>query len=85
MFNERIAAKQRHILYGFNLIAAMEYDDYAFNMDVVSNKLTDNVCVGDIGELCHIRSSLSGMYNLEPGSRGIKVGSEKSSQNCENR
>ena len=55
----------------------MEYDNFAFNMDVLGNKLTDNVLVGDTGASCHMKYSLSGMYNLEPGSGGIKVGSGK--------
>ena len=55
----------------------MEDDNCAFNMDVVSNKFTNNVWVGDRGALCHMRSSLRGMCNLEPGSKGIKMGSRK--------
>ena len=74
---KRIAEKHKQILYGFNLITAIEKDDCAFNMKVVSDKLTDNIWVGDMGAAYHMRLSISRMYNLEPGSRGIKVGSGK--------
>ena len=77
IFNERFAEKQQEILHGFHLIAAMEYNNCAFNMNVVSNKLTNNIWVGDTGASCHMRYSVSGMYDLEPGSGGINVGSRK--------
>ena len=43
----------------------------------LSDKLTKEVWVGDTGSSCHMRSSLSGMFDLEPGTGGIKVGSGK--------
>ena len=46
-------------------------------MKVMSDKLTNNIWVGDTGASCHMRPSISGMYDLEPGSGGIKVGSGK--------
>ena len=77
MFPERIAMRQREITdKNFSLIAAMESNqEYAFVK--TSDKLTTEVWVGDTGASCHMRSSLAGMFDLEPGTGGIKVGSGK--------
>ena len=61
----------------FSLIAAMEINkEYAFNMPA-NNKLTTEVWIGDTGALCHMQSSIAGMFDLKPGSGDIKVGSRK--------
>ena len=49
--------------------------EYAFVK--TSDKLMTEVWVGDTGASCHMRSSLAGMFDLEPGTGGIKVGSGK--------
>ena len=74
MFQERIAMEQRSVRSNFSLIAAMEKnEEHAFVK--LNDKLTKEVWVGDTGASCHMRSSLSGMFDLKPGTGGIKVGS----------
>ena len=46
-------------------------------MNVVNDKLTNNIWIGDTGASCHMRTSLDGMYDTVPGSGGIKVGRGK--------
>ena len=50
-------------------------DKYSLNMNVVNNKLTSNIWIGNTRASCHMRTSLNGMYDMIPGSGGIKVGS----------
>ena len=50
--------------------------EYAFNMKA-SKKLTREVCISDTGASCHMKSSIAGMFDLKPGSGGIKARSGK--------
>ena len=71
MLPERIAAEQRRILYGFSLVAYIEDNDMALNAKTVENDLMGDIWVGNTGALCHMRTSIHGMYDLRPGSGGI--------------
>ena len=78
MFCERVVAKQRKIMNGFNLIAAMENDKYACNGESKHNKLTNNVWIGDMGALCHMWSSLKGITTQLPDWEASKSVAAKS-------
>ena len=61
-------------------VASVELEDkgeLALLNNVVNYKLTKDTWIGDTGALCHMRKHIDGMFNLKPGSGGIKVGSGK--------
>ena len=73
-FAKCFVAQQRHFEEGQSFVASIT-DEYALNMNGVNNKLTNDIWFGNTGSLCHIRTSLDGIYDTIPGSGGIKVGS----------
>ena len=75
-FVKCLVAQQRYFEEGQSFIASIA-NKYALNMKVINDKLTNNIWIGDTGASCHMRTSLNGMYDMEPVSGGIKVGSGK--------